>query len=932
MRAEAASALRQGLTAIGTLAAIALGLAAQQLIARPDRATTGWGLFVVAAVLLAYVARAPGPADVAAAALPAPGLRVAWLLAALGTVGLTTLISTWNQWSLLALLLWLGAFAAASAATRGWQLSPPARAALPWSAAELITFCLIMVLAAAARMLWIGQVPRYYFGDESRVGMFLMNRYREGIPNFFTMGWNTWSVVGLSLQGLFAPLLGITTTALRLSSALMGTLAVAATYLLARELFDRRVALFAAVLLAVCRTAIDFSRLGICHSQVVFLEPLTFYFWWRGINTGRGLHYLWAGICMGLCLYTYNAGQSVPFLWMGWIALCAVVAPRLVRTHASAAGLTLAACVLTFFPYLFYATDHFTFGPNWGEFTIMARNRQAIGQMIDAWTREGWPAALTILQRQVWLTWLGFTVLPAGSYGLGYRGGGMLDNVTAPLFVLGLAMSVSRLRHGRDAFVAYWWLFTSVVGGVLTADPPAVVRLVGLLPALAILAALPLAWVARLFAGTRLVGRLGPVVAALLLLAAGWDNWRTYFVAMPAKRADDFSELVRYVQQQPADTAMRILGSEYFLRFNGEELFMLDFRGRDFRDVADAADLLPLRELPRGPLVIVLAPSQSTVVGALQRLYPDAVVADVADGEGRLIFRAVHLRPESIAARAGLQLGGVDAQGAPVAPRVADPFAAQGVPAAVAARPAWRGSIYWPTDKPARLVVRSSAAMSVRLADLAPVRVRADEPGLIPAELPRGWQPLAIDEEAAGPRQLSMTIEDAGGAHPVGRADLRPEGEPEGLQALYTRDGQRLLRAIDPLLDAFAVEDMFRPPNDLPVRTPFVAAWDGALTITSPGRYQFEALASGPYTVRLDGATLFEVKETNPDEPRSSRASRDLEPGAHRLHIEWDSRKRPSHTRRMFQLFWTPPGGRRELIPPAHLSPAAAAAAGPPTG
>jgi 4-amino-4-deoxy-L-arabinose transferase-like glycosyltransferase len=98
----------------------------------------------------------------------------------------------------------------------------------------------IVALAAIARFAWIDALPRAYFGDEPRVEMYLYNAYRYGLPNFFSMGWNTWPVVGLSLQGLFGPLFGIHIWTLRLSSALMGTLGVLATYLLARELYRKK--------------------------------------------------------------------------------------------------------------------------------------------------------------------------------------------------------------------------------------------------------------------------------------------------------------------------------------------------------------------------------------------------------------------------------------------------------------------------------------------------------------------------------------------------------------------------------------------------------------------------------------------------------------------------------------------------------------------
>src|SRR5205814_3949434 len=166
----------------------------------------------------------------------------------------------------------------------------------------------IVLLAALARTLWLATLPRAYFGDEPRVAMYLHDAFRGGArPNFFSMGWNTWPAIGLSLQGLFAPLFGLHLWTLRLASALMGTLGVLATYLLARELLAPRAALLAALLFAICRTAIDFSRLGITHAQVLCLEPFALFFLWRALNGGRAVAYLWAGVVTAWCLYSYNA-------------------------------------------------------------------------------------------------------------------------------------------------------------------------------------------------------------------------------------------------------------------------------------------------------------------------------------------------------------------------------------------------------------------------------------------------------------------------------------------------------------------------------------------------------------------------------------------------------------------------------------------------
>ena len=385
-----ASALRQG----ATIAAIGTAVYAQHLVLVDRGATsTGWLLLAAAAVLAAVAAwtRAPAAPAAALAAERADSrwMRLAWGAGAVAAVAATTILSAKEWWPVLALGLWLGGFALASLAVRGWRVGPQTRPDRRWSPAEVVALGALLALAAAARFAWIHDLPRLYFGDESRVAMFLHNEFGgERFPGLFRMGWNTWPVLGLAVQGIFAPLLGLHISTLRLSSALVGTFAVLSTYLLARALFGTRTALVAAFLLAVNRTAIDFSRLSILHVQVLFIETLAFYFWWRAVNGGRAIHFLWAGIALGFCLFTYNAGQLAPPLLISWMIVCALFAPRVVRSHWRGAALVLFGFFLALFPYLYYFTDGFAFGPNWGQWTIMARNRQTMSRVIEAFARQ----------------------------------------------------------------------------------------------------------------------------------------------------------------------------------------------------------------------------------------------------------------------------------------------------------------------------------------------------------------------------------------------------------------------------------------------------------------------------------------------------------------------------------------------------------------
>jgi 4-amino-4-deoxy-L-arabinose transferase-like glycosyltransferase len=930
---KCSSALQLALLA----AAVAVAVAAQLYVHHRPDAPIGWVLLISAALLVSFAGWYPAPsAEPIGTGSPQAALkvrRVSWGAATAVAVAATTVLSARSQWPVLPLVLWITGFLLGAAALRGWVVSPPGRAAPTWARREVAAVIAIVLLGAVARVVWIDSIPAFYFGDEARAGWSLVLTYRATIPNFFSMGWNTWPWIGISLQGLFGPFFGLTITTMRLSSALMGTLAIGATYLLVRELFTPRLAVLAALLFALCRTAIDFSRLGICHAQVMCYETLALFLWWRGVNTGRAASYWWAGVALGLCLYTYNAGELAPVLWVGWVAVSVAAAPRTLRTHWRAALITFAAMVSTMLPYLYYATDHLTFGNNWDQFTGMARRRQTLSQMLEAWHAGNASGAATILKRQVWLTWLGFGVSPSGGYQeLNYRGGGMLDDVTAVLFVIGLAMALSKWRRAREGFVLYWWIVTVIVGGVLTIDPPAIVRLVGLLPAVALLAALPLDGLLRVSAETRARATASLALVAVLLAGAAWINWHTYFVEFAnAPFADTESALGRRIERLPPGSTAFSLGSNDSMTFFNE-IFHFNYPGRRLQDVPDPAHLLPLHQPVTFPVALILGPTQATLASYARTLYPHTdITDDIFAPERRLRFRELQLKPEDVTAQIGLKLTAIDSSNAVVAQMTGDPFDSNLIIPNTAAHLQWQGRIYWPTDHPVTLTVHAKRPVQVRVADGPVARVDGAAPADVVLDLPRGWLPLTITETAASERALSMAIKTPGSTRTLTAWDLNPNSTPEGLMAVYQRDSHALLRVIDPQLNAFAFteEPAFEGDNAPMVHLPFSVSWSGALRITIPGTYGFEARGTGTYSVSLDDGELFNALAPSgiPNQlERAGHAERNLSTGTHRLEAHWTCPLPPSGRGRLFQLYWAPPGGERELIPPSAFVPVATAA------
>jgi hypothetical protein len=372
------------------------------------------------------------------------------------------------------------------------------------------------------------------------------------------------------------------------------------------------------------------------------------------------------------------------------------------------------------------------------------------------------------------------------------------------------------------------------------------------------------------------------------------------------------SELARYVGSLPEDHRVALLGPEHFLQFRGE-LFTIEFPGR-WRDVAEPSHFLPLHEPLDEPLAVVLGPTQTTVSDYLLSLYPHATVTDVKSSDGQhVFFRAVELTSDDVRARTCLALTAQRSDGSTTELGCVDPFAERVDLPPDSTRLIWSGSLYWPNYMSLGVTVEAAQHTVVTI-DAQPAIVADSGKVTTAMKLPRGWQSVRIEEAAVANRRLKIAL----AAEPLQRWSFRPESG-EGLNATYARSDGTHLQAIDPQLNAFAVEDRFPPDSELLVRTPFTVTWRGALRVDAPGTYQFEALGSGPYAVRLDGATLVEAAPSMPEQPALARGARTLGAGLHPIEVDFDSTRKAHTTRRTFQLFWTPPRGSKQLIPPTNF-------------
>lgn len=173
----------------------------------------------------------------------------------------------------------------------------------------------ILLLAAFLRSYHIDTIPAGIYPDEAVNAADAMTANETSDYKLFYP--NNYGREGLfiNLQALAIRVLGNTVPALKLWSIIFGTLTVLGLYLLAKELFNRRVSgLISAFIAATSFWAINFSRIGFRAIMTSFILSFSFYFFFKGLRTRRLIDFVWSGLFFGLGLHTYIAFRLAPLI------------------------------------------------------------------------------------------------------------------------------------------------------------------------------------------------------------------------------------------------------------------------------------------------------------------------------------------------------------------------------------------------------------------------------------------------------------------------------------------------------------------------------------------------------------------------------------------------------------------------------------------
>jgi hypothetical protein len=430
---------------------------------------------------------------------------------------------------------------------------------------------LVIAVAALLRYPALDAVPPGLNFDEGGEGVAAMDVWNGIYRVWWPIGGGKEPLMAYAVQP-FLWVFGFTRVALRAYTATLGVIAAAGTWWLARELlagpadldpgpswltsvYGWLIPLAAGLGLATAFWHVAYSRIAFRALAMPAVEALAVAWLWRALRGSQTIegrdgpwrHFAGAGALIGLGAYTYLAGRFVPVALALFFAVEGVLTwrrserPMLVR-HFKGLILAGVAALLVFSPLLVFFSRHLS---------AFLERAGAVSIFNPAWNQGDFWGTLLRTMSTTAGTFAGLTGDPNPLANL--PGRPMLGPVLAPLFWLGLAISIWRVVQGATRkqntagdrlgvspylFLLCWWPVMLLPGILAPEDPPHHLRIIGTAPATYILVAIGLAGVIAalksLISNLKISNLLTPArmvyVPLVLYLPIGLVTARDYFV------------------------------------------------------------------------------------------------------------------------------------------------------------------------------------------------------------------------------------------------------------------------------------------------------------------------------------------------------------------------------------------------------------------
>ncbi len=385
---------------------------------------------------------------------------------------------------------------------------------------EVPALAVLVALAAALRLYNITEIPPGIWFDEAQNGNEVLAILEGGPLEVFIPRQTQMPAMFFYIAAFFMKVFGVDIFSLRMVSAVMGTLSVAAFYFLARYIFrDWKIAFMAALMMAFSRWHITFSRVAFLGMQTVLIEIIFFYFYIKVIREGGRINTAAAGFTLGLSQYTYSAAYFLIPLVMAHMAALFITRRRNFRGARFAAILAVAFIVLL--PLIDYGIS------NRAEFFKRAGDVSITNEI-----KKKKSIVPVFKNIKTHLLMFNFEGDYNGRHNL-YKEP-LLAPLSGVLFAAGLVLAV--FSAGSSVF--FVWFFFMLLGGILTItiEAPQAYRIIGIIPVIYIFIGYALEEIKILYGKIINKRRFLYILFAVIAAASLVINARQYFVLYPSNQ------------------------------------------------------------------------------------------------------------------------------------------------------------------------------------------------------------------------------------------------------------------------------------------------------------------------------------------------------------------------------------------------------------
>lgn len=445
---------------------------------------------------------------------------------------------------LLAIGLWLvawwpsrGGQLVGDASTPGRpRLVPPAvdwlRGATCQPAPLVLTILAVMLLATFFRVYDLNGTPLDPTSDHAEK-LYDVNDVLEGMrPIFFERNTGREPAQFYLTAGLIESLnIPLSFTTLKFGTALIGVAAIPFVYLLGAELLGRLAGLFAATLFAMSKWMVATSRAGLRFPYAPLATAATFWLMLRWMRTGDRRDALWCGVAIGAGLYGYTPFRVMVVAVVMGFGL-SLFNPRWrgerarVIRHGLLIGATAAIVFLPLGRYSFDYPDNFWY-----------RTTSSIGGEDSQSAIDEVLGNLSVFLENNVNAALAFNWKGDGGFANAVTDDPFLDLIAGALFLAGVVTVVIALVRRGDRRLLFLVLSLPILLLASTLvietpwENPSVNRSGGIAPVIFVVAAWPLALMARWTTAviTPRGWRVAAGSCALLLAVGGIANYDRYF-------------------------------------------------------------------------------------------------------------------------------------------------------------------------------------------------------------------------------------------------------------------------------------------------------------------------------------------------------------------------------------------------------------------